>query len=60
LHDPEQLAAGYNLAIVECSLGNTESAIQTLNRILFFSPDAAHARRLEIAIRDGSARCGQR
>lgn len=56
-HDPEQLAAGYDLAVVECILGNSAAATQTLDRVLLFSPDSENARRLKAAIVHQPAQC---
>jgi Tetratricopeptide repeat/Cytochrome c554 and c-prime len=55
--DPEQLKAGMNLAIVECGLGKKEAALQTLDRVLAFSPDDGKARDLTHAIRSGRHGC---
>jgi predicted CXXCH cytochrome family protein len=59
-HDPAELGAGMNLAIVECGLGNRESALDTLDRLLTFSPDDRKAKVLQREIRSGSRRCGAR
>ena len=56
-HDPEQLAAGYDLAVVECALGNPAVANQTLSRLLLFSPDNENARKLHTAIGNGTLAC---
>jgi hypothetical protein len=58
-NNPAQLAAGQDLAIVECSLGNTTAATEALNRVLLFSPDDTKARNLAAAIMDGTAHCGK-
>lgn len=59
-HDPAQLGAGMNLAIVECGMGNRDSALATLDRLLTFSPDDRKAKMLEREIRSGGHRCGAR
>ena len=56
-HDPAQLAAGENLAEVECGLGQREAALATLDRVLLFSPDDQRARSLQSAIRSGVRPC---
>jgi hypothetical protein len=55
--DPAQVKAGTNLAIVECALGEKESAVATLDRVLEFSPDDGSARELVGEIRSGRHRC---
>ena len=59
-HDPAQLGAGMNLAIVQCGLGGQASALATLDRLLEFSPDDIKARALAREIRSGSHKCGVR
>ena len=49
-NDPTQLTAGLNLAIAECTLGDTKAAESTLGRLLAFSPDDTKARQLRQAI----------
>jgi predicted Zn-dependent protease len=44
--DPAQTGAGYNLALGECMLGDPNSAIQALNRVIAFSPDNRKAKEL--------------
>ena len=56
-HDPSQLAAGMNLAIAECAEGDAGQALQTLDRMLVFSPDDGRARGMEQEIRAGKRRC---
>jgi tetratricopeptide (TPR) repeat protein len=56
-HDPAQLAAGENLAEVECGLGQRDAALKTLDRVLLFSPDEQRARSLQNAIRSGAMPC---
>ncbi|HTX76235.1 MAG TPA: cytochrome c3 family protein [Terracidiphilus sp.] len=41
--DPAELGAGFNLAVVECGAGQRQAALETLDRILKFSPDNARA-----------------
>lgn len=59
-HDPSQLEAGMNLAIVECGLGEKSAALATLDRILEFSPDDEKAKALAGGIRSGNQKCGGR
>jgi predicted CXXCH cytochrome family protein len=56
-HDPAQLAAGENLAEVECGLGQRDAALTTLDRVLLFSPDDQRALSLQNAIRSGTMLC---
>jgi predicted CXXCH cytochrome family protein len=56
-HDPSQLGAGMNLAITECAMGETGEALQTLERMLTFSPDDGQARGMARDIRSGRRRC---
>jgi predicted CXXCH cytochrome family protein len=59
-HDPVQLAAGMNLATVDCGSGKKTEALETLNRLLTFSPDDQRARALATKIRSGSESCGRK
>jgi predicted CXXCH cytochrome family protein len=59
-HDPAQLGAGMNLAVVECGVGNRTGAMTTLERLLEFSPDNAKARVLADRIRSGKQKCEAR
>jgi predicted CXXCH cytochrome family protein len=56
-HDPAQLAAGENLAEVQCGLGQRDAAMAALARVLLFSPDDQHARSMQNAIRSGTLPC---
>ncbi len=56
-HDPSQLGAGMNLAIVECAVGERGDALATLNRLLEFSPDDQKAKAVAERIRAGSQKC---
>jgi predicted CXXCH cytochrome family protein len=56
-HDPAQIAAGENLAEVECGLGRHDAALATLDRVLLFSPDDQRARSMQNAIRSGTMPC---
>lgn len=58
-HDPAEIDAGFNLAVVECGLGNREAALATLERILEFSPDSGRAVNMEEKIRRGR-QCGEK
>jgi tetratricopeptide (TPR) repeat protein len=57
-HDPGASAAGIDLAISQCRLGNPGAAAQTLRRVLLFSPDNDAARKLERSLAAGTERCG--
>jgi predicted CXXCH cytochrome family protein len=57
-HDPSQLKAGMNLAVTECSQGDREAALGTLERMLVFSPDDQRAKSLAAQIRTGRRGCG--
>jgi tetratricopeptide (TPR) repeat protein len=59
-HDPTQLAAGENLAQVECGLGQRDAALATLSRVLLFSPDHQRARAMDTAIQSGAMACNAR
>jgi predicted Zn-dependent protease len=57
--DPSQSAAGYDLAVGECRLGQKEDAQTTLKILLRFSPDDQRARALATAIAGGAEHCGK-
>ena len=59
-HDPAELEAGRNLAIVECAEGERDAALATLRRILVFAPDDGQASSFEQKIRSGRQSCGRR
>lgn len=59
-HDPSQLSAGLNLAIVECGLGDRNGALATLARLLEFSPDNEQAKKQAEGIRSDSRKCEPR
>lgn len=59
-HDPAQIGAGMNLAIVACASGWRDLAESTLRRVLLFSPDSAQGRALESKIHSGERRCGSK
>jgi len=56
-HDPAQLRAGMNLAVVECGLGERAAALATLDRLLEFAPDNQKAKALALRIRAGGQEC---
>jgi hypothetical protein len=56
-HDPTQLGAGLNLAIVECAESQRDASLATLDRLLLFAPDNEKARSMLAAIRSGKQRC---
>jgi Flp pilus assembly protein TadD len=56
-HDPVQIGAGLNLAIMECSTGNRAEALRTLERVLVFAPDNTKARTLAAETRAGKSTC---
>jgi Tfp pilus assembly protein PilF len=60
--DPAQAAAGYNLALGQCRLGQKDDAETTLKRLLRFAPDDQRARALAAAFAGGTRHCpeGQR
>jgi Flp pilus assembly protein TadD len=55
--DPAQAAAGYNLALGQCRLGQRDEAEATLKRLLSFAPDNQRARALAAALAGGGQRC---
>jgi tetratricopeptide (TPR) repeat protein len=57
-HDPVQLGAGLNLAVVQCGSGNRNATLATLDRLLIFAPDNGRARAMAAAIRSGKRSCG--
>ncbi len=57
-HDPGASAAGIDLAVGQCRLGQAKAAEQTLRRVLVFSPDSDSARSMLLAITEGAQRCG--
>ena len=56
-HDPVQLGAGLNLAVVECETGQRGAALATLDRLLLFAPDNERARAMSVEIRSGKRSC---
>jgi predicted CXXCH cytochrome family protein len=56
-HDPIQIAAGLNLAIIECQTGNGPEALRTLDRVLLFDPDNSRARSMSAEIHAGKKLC---
>ncbi len=59
-HDPVQIGAGVNLAIVECETGHPRDSLETLNRVLEFAPDNAKAYDLRREIQGGEKACAGR
>jgi tetratricopeptide (TPR) repeat protein len=57
-HDPVQLGAGLNLAVMECGAGERSAALSSLDRVLVFSPDNDRARTMAAEIRSGKQSCG--
>jgi predicted CXXCH cytochrome family protein len=55
--DPAQTGAGYNLALGECMLGDPNSAIQALSRVIAFSPDNQKAKELMIQLQAAPQLC---
>ncbi|HZD45207.1 MAG TPA: tetratricopeptide repeat protein, partial [Acidobacteriaceae bacterium] len=55
--DPAQAAAGYNLALGQCRLGQKDDAEATLKRLLRFAPDDGRARSLAAALAGGAQTC---
>ena len=57
-HDPVQLGAGLNLAVVACGTGQRSVALATLERLLVFSPDNEKAQTMLANIRSRRQKCG--
>ena len=57
-HDPAQLGAGMNLAIVECALGERAAALATLDRLLEFAPDNQKAKAMAREVNSDTHKCG--
>jgi predicted CXXCH cytochrome family protein len=55
--DPAQLAAGMDLAMVECAAGEIEQAKATVARLQEFAPDDGKVRALAARLRDGGGSC---
>jgi Flp pilus assembly protein TadD len=55
--NPAQTAAGYNLALGQCRLGQRTEAEATLKRLLRFAPDDQRARALAAALAGGTQSC---
>jgi len=58
-HDPVQIGAGLNVAIMECRIGNRREASEELRRVLEFAPDDEKAQQLQSAIASGKATCAE-
>jgi len=58
-HDPVQIGAGMNLAMIECETGNRPGALEALTRVLQFAPDDGKARGLMTAIQSGKQSCNR-
>ena len=56
-HDPVELGAGLDLAVVECASGDRDSAVATLERLRTFAPDNDRARQMLEAIEAGRQSC---
>ena len=56
--DPSQLAAGMDLALVECAAGAMDQAQMTVARLLDFAPDDGKLRALAARLRGGKGSCG--
>jgi predicted CXXCH cytochrome family protein len=59
-HDPTQMKAGMNLAVTECAEEERGEALETLKRMLIFSPDDGQAKSFAAQIRTGRQGCGRR
>jgi predicted CXXCH cytochrome family protein len=59
-HDPVQIGAGLNVAVVACQTGHLEEAENALKRVLEFAPDDTKARDLLDEISSGKKICGVR
>jgi Tfp pilus assembly protein PilF len=55
--NPAQTAAGYNLALGQCRLGQRTEAEATLKRLLRLAPDDQRARALAAALAGGTQSC---
>jgi Flp pilus assembly protein TadD len=58
--DPAETAAGYNLALGQCRLGQKDDAEATLRRLLRFAPDDQRARALAAALAGSAQACPER
>ena len=56
-NDPGETAAGFDLAIGSCILGDSSAAMQSLQRVLAFSPDDARAKQMFAQLRDRPLAC---
>jgi predicted CXXCH cytochrome family protein len=59
-HDPAQVEAGMNLAVLACGGGQREAALRILERILQFAPDEGRAGSMLEEIRAGTQPCSDR
>ena len=56
-HDPVEIGAGLNLAVLECGAGNRKAALRSLDRLLSFAPDSDRARSMAASIRRNPQEC---
>jgi hypothetical protein len=56
--DPGETAAGFDLAVGACMIGDSGSAIQALERVVEFSPDNLKARQLLSQLKGRPQACG--
>lgn len=56
-HDPVQIGAGMNVAVVECETGDRDEAEEALRRVLEFAPDDGEAERFLAGIESGKTSC---
>jgi predicted CXXCH cytochrome family protein len=59
-HDPLQLGAGLNLAVMQCRLGQRQATINTIGRLLTFAPDDDKARAMLAQLRKSGRQCESR
>lgn len=57
-NNPGETAAGIDLAIGSCMIGDSAAAMQALERVIAFSPDDAKARELLGQLKAGPRLCG--
>ena len=59
-NNPGETAAGFNLAMGACMMGDSHSAREALQRVIRFSPDDTRARRLLSQLTSGEGPCSLR
>lgn len=56
-HDPVEIGAGMNEALLECETGDRQDAAETLRRVLEFAPDDTQAHDFLAGIESGKTSC---